>query len=345
MKKIFFSLCTYLLPLVAFCQLVATPIKIEDGLQRIMSQANKKTALSLPYGDNNLLQQYDNAWKFYNTSKPQNDNSAMLRFDSLIGELDRFFYNDIDFRTRAIGKVSYSNNMFLFAPHFKVRDSVKMHLKKIEIKCAKLFEEKTFTTYSITFSGNIDCNNCEFVVKQTQNILININKDNKILDKLLIGNIEGNDLGRYRLYFYIDTQKIIHLKDFSSDELEDGFLNYEQYQILPNGSFTRYYTADGVVKSNNEQGVVNESKRDGKWIEKKQNYNIDLSNYKNFKDNYTWLEATYKNGIPLGQWNYYKLLQKYDDKGHAIVASRKKGKLLYIENYSNGLLTKKQFIK
>ncbi len=345
MKKIFFSINIFLFPLFALCQLLSAPIKMDNGLQKIIEQANKNSLINLPYGDKNLLQQYNNTWKIYNTKNIQDSNIKILQFDSLVGQLDIFFYNDFEDKARVRKTVSYTTNSVLFIPHFAMPAAKSIKAKNIEIRCSKLFSGRDFSTYSIVFSGADDCANCEYIVKRTQNILISVNRDNKIVDKLLIGNIEGNDLGLYRLHFYIDRNKIIHLKDFSSDELEDGFLNYELYQILPNGSFTRYYSVDGFVKNNTEQGMVIERKRDGKWIEKKQNYNIDLSSYKKFKDNYTWLEAIYKNGIPTGQWNYYKLFQKNDDNGHAILSSQKKGKLLYVENYSNGILTKKQFVK
>jgi hypothetical protein len=345
MKKIFFSINIFLFPLFAFSQLLSAPVQMDKGLQKIIGEVSKNRTMILPYGDKNLLQQYDDNWKFYNTKNTNENSIKNPRFDSLVGQLDIFFQSDFENKARAKTTVSYVGNSVLFLPHFAIPTSTSKKKKSIEIRCSKFISEKDFTTYSVVFSGIDDCTNCEYTVKRTQNILISVNRDNKIVDKLLIGNVEGNDLGLYRLYFYIDPNKIIHLKDFSSDELEDGFLNYEQYQILPNGSFARYYADDGVVKNNTEQGTANEHKRDGKWIEKKQNYNIDLSNNKNFKDNYTWLEAIYKNGVPVGQWNYYKLLQKYDDKGHAILSSRKKGKLLYIENYSNGVLKKKLFVK
>jgi hypothetical protein len=337
MKKIFFSVNIFLFPLFALSQLLSAPIQMDKGLQKVIGELSKKRTMILPYGDKNLFQQYDDNWKFYNTKNTQ--------FDSLVGQLDNFFRSDFENKGRARTTVSYVNNSVLFLPHFLIPTLTSKKKKNIEIGCSKLISEKDFSIYSIVFSGMVDCANCEYTVKRTQNILISVNRDNKIVDKLLIGSVEGNDLGLYRLYFYIDPNKIIHLKDFSSDELEDGFLNYEQYQILPNGSFTRYYTDNGFVKNSNEQGVVHESKRNGKWIEKKQNYNIDLSSNKNFKDNYTWVEATYKNGVPIGQWNYYKLLQKYDDRGYAIVSTRKKGRLLYIENYLNGILKTKVFVK
>jgi hypothetical protein len=344
MRKIFFSIYTFLLPMVAFCQLIGAPIKIDNSLQKIIEKANVRIPEGLPYGDKDLLQQYDNTWKFYSTSKTQNNNNTIsLKFDSLISKLDRFFYDDIDGKNRTEGTMSYTNNMFLFAPHFKVANIIKTQNKNVQVKCIKLFDNVSFTTYSITFNGNKDCNNCEYVVKQTQNILVNINKENRIIDKLLIGNIEGNDLGRYRLYFYLDGKKTIHLKDFSSDELEDGFLNYEQYQILPNGIFARYYEKDGFVKSNTEQGIVSNNRREGKWIEKKQNENIDLNKSNKYKDNYSYLEAIYKNGIPIGEWKYYKLLQYYNNIGQPIFASRKKGVLVYKEIFENGKLKQRKF--
>ena len=239
MKKLLVIICISYLPLFAVSQFLPTPIKMDNSLQKIIFNANKNAPLNLPYGDKNIFFTYLPTWKNYYISKKENSKDTTKNFllDSLVSLLDQFFYADVNNENRIEDSITYLKNQFLFIPNFKPTASKKNYDKNIAIKCIKILSEKSYTLYSIIFSGNQYCNNCEFVVKQTQNVLISINNKNKVIDKLLIGNIEGNDLGRYRMYFYIDEKKIIHLKDFSSDELEDGILQYKKYKILPNGHF------------------------------------------------------------------------------------------------------------
>ena len=240
MKRILFCAFVFVLPLITLCQLQTTPIKIDKSLQKILDQACKNTSLKLPYGDENFFYNFPAAWQNYYTGKKNNtDTTKNFLLDSLVGRLDNFFYADVTNSSRTAGTVLYENNKLLFTPHFKPTESKKKYQKNIQVKCITLFKEKAFTVYSLVFSGDEYCNKCEFIVKQTQHVLVCLNNQNKITDKLLIGNIKGNDLGRYRLYFYIDSKKTIHLKEFSSDELEDGFLKYRKYTISPLGYFIK----------------------------------------------------------------------------------------------------------
>ena len=123
MKKILFSIYILLLPFFAVCQLLSKPIKIDKSLQKIIDQANNNASLKLPYGDKNIFHQYSPVWQNYNASKTQeNSNAESFVLDSLIGQLDNFFYTDIDAENRKKGEVSYIKNKFLFIPNFKVSD-------------------------------------------------------------------------------------------------------------------------------------------------------------------------------------------------------------------------------
>ncbi|WP_160137463.1 hypothetical protein [Chryseobacterium sp. c4a] len=167
-------------------------------------------------------------------------------------------------------------------------------------------------------------------------------KDNKPLDmKRIYLRHEGEmGLANYTL-FNIDKNYIISLQDYEFSESPFTLKPLQQYQILPSGKLARYYEHDGLYKNNEEQGMVKNHKREGKWIEFKSNSSLELQKYPEFTDPYTYLEAQYKDGIPVGTWKFYKLLQKYNEEtGLPIINTRKKGKLIYTEVYQNGELKK-----
>lgn len=144
--------------------------------------------------------------------------------------------------------------------------------------------------------------------------------------------------------FHIDKNYIISLRDYEFGESPFVLKPIRKYQILPSGKFSRYYDKDGFYKSDEEQGMVKNHHKEGKWIEFKPNSSIDLQKYPEFTDPYTYLEAEYKNGLPVGKWKFYKLLQKYNEEtGEPIIKTRKKGQLIYTETYKNGISEKKEF--
>lgn len=144
--------------------------------------------------------------------------------------------------------------------------------------------------------------------------------------------------------FYIDKNFIISLRDYEFNE--DPFRQKPVYkfQLLSNGTFIRYYDQNGLYKTDEEQGLIKNHHKEGKWIEFKANRYVDLQEYPSFTDSYTYLEARYKGGLPDGKWNCYKLLQEYNEEtGEPIINTRKKGPLIYTELYKNGLLEKREF--
>ncbi|MBC8643166.1 hypothetical protein H9W95_00790 [Flavobacterium lindanitolerans] len=64
-------------------------------------------------------------------------------------------------------------------------------------------------------------------------------KDGKVIDKLPVSYLNGSDLGQSARYFYIDSDRIIHLKDFKSDEEGVTFAEYLKYKITPDGKFAK----------------------------------------------------------------------------------------------------------
>lgn len=170
-------------------------------------------------------------------------------------------------------------------------------------------------------------------------------KDGKLIDmKRIYLNHQGEmGFANYTL-FNIDKNYIISLQDYEFTENPFKLKPLKKYQILPSGKFTRYYDNDGPYKDDEEQGMVKNHHKEGKWIEFKPNGSMDLQKYPEFTDPYTYLEAEYKNGLPTGTWKFYKLLQKYnEDTGEPLINTRKKGQLIYTEMYRDGELEKREF--
>lgn len=170
-------------------------------------------------------------------------------------------------------------------------------------------------------------------------------KDGKLIDmKRIYLNHQGEmGFSNYTL-FNIDKNHIISLQDYELTENPFQLKPLHQYQILPSGKLARYFDKDGPYKNDEEQGIVKNHHKEGKWIESKPNGSIDLQKYPQFTDPYTYLEAEYKNGLPVGTWKFYKLLQKYNEEtGEPLFNTRKKGPLIYTEMYREGVLEKREF--
>lgn len=322
--------------------------KIQNQSDIIKSLGNSST-IKLPYGDKNVLYKFPEKWNFSRLTKQKKDKQNIDK-DSLFNILNAFTYQDLENSNRKSILTQYPANKIFLEPDFIISDSVKKFNKKIEFRSLKVLSKTKYSLFSVMFKGDIDCNKCEFVEHQTQNVLVTIGKDNILKDKLLISYINGSDLGQASRFFVIDDKEIIHQKSFKSDELGVTFTGYEKYQINENGNFIRYYEKNGNFKANAEQGTVKSNKRQGKWTEIKENkylYNWVKSqkDKKDYLDYYTFMEANYKDGLATGKANFYKLIQKYDQNGQPILSSRKKGKLNYTETYYNGEMRERKFVK
>lgn len=170
-------------------------------------------------------------------------------------------------------------------------------------------------------------------------------KDGKLIDMKRIYLHHQGEMGfaNYTL-FNIDKNYIISLQDYEFTENPFHLKPLNKYHILPSGKFARYYDHDGPYKNDEEQGMVKNHHKEGKWIESKSNGYLDLQKYPEFTDPYTYLEAEYKNGLPTGTWKFYKLWQKYNEEtGEPLLNTRKKGQLIYTEMYREGILEKREF--
>ncbi|WP_158655611.1 hypothetical protein [Sphingobacterium sp. HMA12] len=170
-------------------------------------------------------------------------------------------------------------------------------------------------------------------------------KDGQLIDiKRIYLHHEGEMGNANYTLFNIGKDYIISLRDYDFSEDPFRIKALHKYRILPSGKFSRYYDHDGFYKNDEEQGMVKNHSREGRWIEFKLNSCIDLKNYPTFTDPYTYLEATYKSGLPVGKWKFYKLLQKYNEEtGVPILNTRQKGQLIYTEVYRKGVLKNREF--
>lgn len=188
---------------------------------------SESSKVSLPYGDKDVLHEFPADWS--------KDNSLQ---DSLYNKLSLFLFQDRDNPARNTFKVDYPEAKTFIAKEFVPSGDMKNKKSKIELKSAQVFDGKNFKVVSVLYEGKIDCKTCEYPESQTQNVLLSI-KEGKVIDKLTISYLNGSDLGQSSRYFYIDSYKIIHLKDFKSDESGVTFTQYLKYKITPDGKFAK----------------------------------------------------------------------------------------------------------
>lgn len=188
---------------------------------KAISPTQNYKELVLPYGDKDLFYSFSKDW----TSETKEQ-------DSIYNKLQFFIFDDENSSSRTSIKLSYVDAKSYLDKNFVVSNK----RENIEFKTSKLFFSNDFEVFSLMYKGKIECGNCEFPENQIQNVLVSMS-NNKIIDKLLISSVVGNDLGQNTRYFYIDSEKIIHLKDFNSDEEGKTFLRYSKYKLAKNGKF------------------------------------------------------------------------------------------------------------
>ena len=159
-----------------------------------------------------------------------------------------------------------------------------------------------------------------------------------IIDKLNVYYSLSWVIYGYEKLFFIDKNNIIHIKYFEGDEEDTNFIRYEKFQISTESKFIRYYDQNGFFQNEEEQGLVENHTREGLWIEKKPN------GYYIYPRGYSYLEANYHKGLPIGIWKFYKLDYQEKPDGSADLSSAKKGKLLYTETYKDGELIERKFV-
>lgn len=219
--------------------------------------------------------------------------------------------------------------------------STSVNEKNDPIKTASRF--LCYGDYSVYFMAVY--NTVRYAEPFIEKIYLVSTKDGKLIDmKRIYLNHQGEmGFANYTL-FNIDENKIIALQDYELTENPFQLKPLKKYQILPSGKFARYFDKDGSFKNDEEQGLVKNHHKEGKWIETQPNGSLDAQKYPEFTDSYTYLEAEYKKGLPTGTWKFYKLLQRYNEKtGEPLLNTRKKGSLIYTETYREGALEKREF--
>ncbi|WP_343565733.1 hypothetical protein [Sphingobacterium sp.] len=291
------------------------------GTESIFSKRNKKDCVTLPFGylDISKRKHIDSI-----LSAIQNKNKLQeikaLNFERVI-EKDLIFYPEgYDVFLPYIQNINEKYNSIKIASNFLCYGPQSLYFVAIynTVRYAEPFIERLYLIST---------------------------KDNKLVDmKRIYFHYEGEMGFAYYTLFNITDNRIISLQDYKFIEGPFKLKPLSKYKILPSGQFSRYYDNDGFYKSEEEQGMVKNHLREGKWIEFKSNNYIDLQQYSSFTDTYTYLEAEYKNGLPVGKWKFYKLLQKYSEEtGEPILETRVRGQLIYTEIYKDGILDKREF--
>ena len=219
-------------------------------VKRLFESFENAPNVALPYGNSLLLQAFPERWDYPPRSKKETPPESTKYYD-LYNELDAFRLRDFE-ENKFTMDIKRQNLALLFKSINEATNSIQTDrlksqhkiLKKVntEVRVSQLksfASDATVKTFSLQLREKLDCKKCEYPESQIRNILINIDSDFNIIDSLLISASIGGDLGRSDRHFYIDTNKIIHLKDFDSGELEGGFLKYQKYKLLPSGRFSK----------------------------------------------------------------------------------------------------------
>lgn len=125
---------------------------------------------------------------------------------------------------------------------------------------------------------------------------------------------------------YIDENYIFNIVSFDNIdgfEVETGIK--EKYTIFK-GKFVKFYEKNGYLNKKNEQGLVENNTKEGKWNE------FTYEDGKN-KPIY-FLESSYRLGVKNGMFKYYNLTENLE-----------KGMLFYTDTYENGKMVKREFVK
>jgi hypothetical protein len=207
-----------------------------DPLKIFIQSLTKSPRIKIPYGSKNVLDKFSAEWNMP-SYKNNSQDKATKGLQNNYNILDSFFYADMDKRNQLNIEAKNTVVQKIASANFVKLDEGLQKNKKIMAKVSSLVFSNSFKTYSIIVSGKQRCNSCEFPNTQTENILINVDAENNIIDKLILSSKVGSDLGGNSKFFYIDANKIIHIKEFYCDELTAGFKIYKKYKVMPDGHF------------------------------------------------------------------------------------------------------------
>jgi len=276
--------------------------------------------LSLPIGNLLVLTEFPDKWDLREEDVEEKKGKYEIICDSLSFDLSSYMYeNSLKFDENSLthlqNPISMCFNYYEDYTNYAYAHKIKK-TETIPISEIKNFKDNI----NLVFTLNV---NARYLNALT------VNSKGSIIDCINIGYTQNVFEFSYSgKYYFIDKNKIIHLKSFISLEIEEIRQRYEKYQILSNGKIVRYFDKDsGKYKDKEEEGNIKNHTKDGVWVETKSNMYIE---------EHTYVEAQYKLGKPIGIWKYYN-----------IVNDTKKGnKLLMTEEYdTNGNLLKREILK
>ncbi|MCF6350372.1 MAG: hypothetical protein L3J23_05005 [Flavobacteriaceae bacterium] len=278
----------------------------------------------LPFGKKLVLTNFPEKWEYpsiYEEVDDRRKGKYEIILNSLNSYLDKFMYKT----SLKINKEKYSYNYFInsankYFNYYEDYTFYNVRWKIEEVKNVSIGKIKNFVkNIEVIITKNSTSSNYLNIVT--------IDSKRNIIDGINIGYSENVfEFSHSGKYYFIDRNRIIHLKSFLSLETETRFQRYEKYQILSTGKIVRYFNKNsGQFSSKEESGNIQNHTKEGIWIETKPNMYVE---------EHTYVKAKYKKGLPFGIWRYYNLINN----------TKKGDKLLMTEEYDkNGKLLKKMF--
>ncbi|WP_158975465.1 hypothetical protein [Cellulophaga sp. L1A9] len=171
--------------------------------------------------------------------------------------------------------------------------------------------------------------------RNQENIFLVTLKGNEVISSKRIYSYFLGEFGlRNSRFFYINENNVLYIQDFKQEENIASISNIYKYEISEKGKFIRYYDKNGDYKNEIEEGLVKNNTREGPWVEKKRN---------TYVNDFTYLEAHFEDGKPVGEWSYFALKYKRNSEGQADLATATKSALLYTEMYKDGEMINREF--
>jgi len=274
---------------------------------------------SLPIGNELLLTKFPKKWEF-DIEAPE-DNKYEALTESISKYTDSLLYNT----NYLIAKDSSNLQAFKANKYYNYYEdyvdyNYDRNIKEtISVPIARLINRKQI---DLIFEIEAKPSGASFINMKT------INKKGTEIDGINLGYTKNvYTFTHSGKYFYIDKNMIIHVKHFLSIDNQTLINYYEKFQILSSGKIVRYFDLNiGDYNSETEKGKLKNHTQIGEWVAIKNN---------KYAEGYTYLEATYKEGKPIGKWNYYNLINE----------TQKGSKLLMTEEYSGeGKLLKRTIL-
>ncbi len=223
-----------ILALLLYLPLYARPLEhTADTIPaHILRTLQALPAYAYPYGAPVLMKQFPQQWRNVTPT------GAPYYISTYIDTLSAFTYQDFFTAGRYAVRLKDLPEDGIFPPQYLNELGLEAIGDTASLMIRKIIETAGVTTYSAMVLQDLPCPACEYQPQQLVNMLFTV-LDNKVVSRLVITYIKGDDLARQERYSYIDGQGNIFIKDFSSDELNGRFLKEERWQITPAGFFKK----------------------------------------------------------------------------------------------------------